>query len=204
MHYHRRYSRLNIADQTLDATAQFDYELKQKSQTSDWHSVNKKIYLKVNERTRLANAVSGTAAEEKDYLLQAGVAAIETQQIWFFIKQDSVLSKEYDGVIALDYTNHGTNQYIPRLIKSDGSSSTFPTIARDIQATSIISQFDDLTLFYDLSCTTGCNDGDPTSRYEYRVSSINHSDTATAAKILHHETCDTVNTDPASQTCTVN
>ena len=200
-HYNRRYSRWDIQTKTLDAVAQFDYELRLESQESEWYSIKNKVYLKANNRTNLLSALS--ASGEKDYLLQANSAAVEVEQIWSFIKQGSGLNTLYDGVIALDYTNHEADQYTPVLYAADGSISTFPTIDRDIRLASMITQFDELTLFFDYSCISGCGEEDSVSQFDYRVSALKHNDSANAAKLLHHETCDSVNTDSTSLTCSL-
>jgi hypothetical protein len=199
-HYHRRYSRWDISSKNLDSVAQFDYELTVKDQVSEWYSIANKVYLKVNERTGLYQAVD--VVGEKDYLLQAGSAASIEQKVWHFIKQDSNTQQLADSVIAWDYSNHAIDQYTARLSKADGSSAPFSTLTRDIRALIMISQYGDLSLFGDMSCTSGCVDGDPNSQYEYRVSALKLSNGSVSE--LHHETCNTVNTEPQSQTCVVN
>lgn len=206
-HYHRRYSRWNngnVGGKGLDAIAQFDYELKVKDQVSKWHSIGNKVYLKVNERTGLFQAVATNG--EQDYLLQAGNAALNAKKVWHFIKQGSMPRKQADSIIAWNYTNHGANQYTAEIIDAN-TSTPFPSITRNIQALAMGAQYSNLTLFWDLSCTSGCTSADSIAQIEYRVSALKHSDNS--INILRHETCQVIKETedpkvPQSQTCTVN
>ena len=148
------------------------------------------------------------SAGERDYLLQPAAVAANVNKIWHFIKQGSAINKEADGVIAWDYTNHASSQYVPELIQSDGTSTIYSTINRNLELSSMSAQFKDLSLFWDIDCTSGCDDADPVAQVDYRVSVIKHDDNS-SIDTVYHETCDIVrateNPDVAqSQTCTVN
>jgi hypothetical protein len=204
--YHRRYSRLNLTTNVLDSIAEFDYQLKEGSQKTEWHSIANKVYLKVNTRTSISLAINPD--EEEDYLLQAGAAAANVDKVWYFIKQGSAIAQEADGVIAWDYTNHTSSQFVPELIKADGSSTIFPMVNRSILLFSMSAQFKDLSLFWDVGCTSGCDDAEPVAQYDYYVSLLKHADNSLIDPI-YHERCTVVKatTDPVapqSQTCTVN
>ena len=107
------------------------------------------------------------------------------------------INKEADGVIAWDYSNHAISQYVAELINADGSSS-FSAVVQDIQRSSMTTQFKELSLFWDISCTTDCSD----NKVDYRVMSLNHDDNSSS--LLLHETCDLSTEAPSSNNCTVN
>jgi hypothetical protein len=201
--YNRRYSRWDISNQVLDLIVQLDRPLQSKSQKSEWHSIDNNVYLKMNSKTLITQAIAG----EKDYLLMPDNAPSATSKVWHFIKQKSAIDQQADAVIAWDYSNHGSNQYVPELINV-GGTTVFPTITRKVIALSMTPQFDDLSLFWDISCTSGCDNSDPIAQLDYRVSAIDHNDNSQLS-VVYHETCDvtraTENPDvPQSKTCTVN
>lgn len=73
---------------------------------------------------------------------------------------------------------------------------------------SMDTQFAGSSVFWDVSCTSGCEETDPVVKYDYRVSKIDYGNTAEIA-VLYHETCEVTkapeNPDaPQSETCTVN
>lgn len=201
--YNRRYSRWDIVDQALDATVQFDHSLESKYQKSEWHSIDNNVYLKVNSKTLIAQAIAG----DKDYLLRPGNAPLNASKVWHFIKQKSTVNQKADAVIAWDYSNHGSNQYVPELIKA-GANLVYPAVTRNLMLLSMTPQFDDISLFWDISCSSGCSDSDPVAQLDYRVSQLDHNNSSQIT-VLYHETCDvtraTKNPDvPQSMTCTVN
>jgi len=193
--YHRRYSRLSLNTNTLDSIAEFNHQLKLGSQKTEWHSIANKVYLKVDTRTSINRAID--TDEEEDYLLEAGAAAVDLEKVWYFIKQGSVITTEADGVIAWNYSNHVTQQYVAELINAGGSSS-FSAVVRNILGSSMTTQFKNLSLFWDISCTTDCSDG----LVEYRVISLDHGDNS--LNLLRHESCDVSIEEPSPSTCTVN
>jgi hypothetical protein len=197
--YNRRYSRVDLSSKALDTSAKFDYQLKQINQKTEWHSIGNKVYLKANKNTGIFQALASSG--EKDYLLQAGVAARVEDKVWHFIKQDSAINKKADAVIAWDYSKQADDELRAELIDAD-STTAFPKITRQVRALVMASQFADRSLFWELSCTLGCGDGESISQYEYRVSSLKYSDGSLME--LYRETCDTTDTEPQSQTCVVN
>jgi len=204
--YHRRYSRLSLNTNTLDSIAEFDYQLPKRSQKSEWHSIDNKVYLKVNTGTIIVHGIDPTG--ERDYLLQPAAVAANVNKIWHFIKQGSAINNEADGVIAWDYSNNATSQYVAELIQSDGTITVYPAINRNLALSSMSTQFKELSLFWDIDCTSGCDDADPVAQIDYRVSLIKHDDNS-SIETVYLETCDiiraTTGPDVAqSQICTVN
>jgi hypothetical protein len=180
-----RYNRWDFASKTFDDLAVLDHKIAHSDSFSDWHSVDNRLYVKVkkNNGFYLPFVVAG----DKDYLLAPNSVPQETSDVWYFIKVSATEKQAADSVLALDYSALASDQLQLRLIKSDGSEQAFPQINRNVGIFQYLAQYGDASVFYELSCTSGCTKDDLVQQQELNILLARFSDVS--LHTLYSETC---------------